>query len=165
MVSEDRLEAVAVMVGETQLRAGVGALAADDHARPGRPAVQLQQIGDLADLPVGPWAAVLVQRAHPVLIGDLEDRFADGVGGVVADRVADPALPAPAQQLMGGAGAVDAQQEVDVLDVLGGDLRQRLLGDRDLVGGGVRAGVARSQLAGQRLAGLIAIGQHAQSRP
>ena len=61
---------------------------------------------------------------------------------------------------MAGAGGIDAQQQLDALDVLGGDLRQRLLGHRDLIGGGVRAGVAGAQLAGQRLTGLIGVGQH-----
>jgi Protein of unknown function (DUF1524) len=38
LVGEDRLEAVTVGVAERQLGAGVRALAADDHARAGRPA-------------------------------------------------------------------------------------------------------------------------------
>ena len=38
LVGEDRLEAVSVVVGEGQLRAGVRALAPDDHPRALRPA-------------------------------------------------------------------------------------------------------------------------------
>lgn len=60
---------------------------------------------------------------------------------------------------MRGAGGVDAQQQVDVGDVLAGDRLQRVFGDGGLIAGGVRAGVAGPQLAGQRLDGLIAIGQ------
>ena len=37
---------------------------------------------------------------------------------------------------------------------------KRLLGDNDLVGGGAGADVAGAQFAGQRLAGLIRIGEH-----
>ena len=53
LVGQDRLEAVPVVVGERELRAGVRALAADDHARPGRPGGQVEVFGDLCDLPVG----------------------------------------------------------------------------------------------------------------
>ena len=61
---------------------------------------------------------------------------------------------------MAGAGAVDAQQDLDRFDVRGGDLRDGLLGDSDLVGGVVRAGVPGAQLPGQRLTGLVRIGEH-----
>ncbi len=61
---------------------------------------------------------------------------------------------------MGRPGGVDAQEDLDLLDVLGGDLLERRLGDSDLVGGGVRAGVPRAQHPGEGLVGLIAIGQH-----
>jgi hypothetical protein len=52
LVSEDRLETMPVMVGEGQLRAGVGTLAADDHPRPCRPSGQIEVVGDLGDLSV-----------------------------------------------------------------------------------------------------------------
>jgi hypothetical protein len=168
LVGEDRLKAVPVVIGEAQLRAGVRAFAAHDHARPVRPAAQIELVGDLDDVPVRPRRSVLVDRANPVLIGDLQDRGADGLGQVIADRVADPSVAAPVQQLVAGSRGVDAQQDLDVLDVLGRDLLQRGLGDRDLVDGGVGAGVAGPQHPGQRLAGLIAIGQQrgeSQSRP
>jgi hypothetical protein len=60
LVGEDRLEAMPVGVGERQLRYGVRALAPDDHPRALRPAGQLEVLGDLADLPVGPRVAVLI---------------------------------------------------------------------------------------------------------
>jgi len=58
-----------------------------------------------------------------------------------------------------GAGGVCAQQDLDVFDVLGGDLLERRLGDGDLVGGGARARVAGPKLAGQRLARLVEVGE------
>ena len=61
---------------------------------------------------------------------------------------------------MAGPGAVDAQDELDRFDVLRGDLPDRLLGHRDLIDRVVRPSVAGTQLARQRLTGLIAIGQH-----
>ena len=45
----------------------------------------------------------------------------------------------------------------DALDVLGRDLLKRQVQHRLMVGGGVRAGVARPQQAAQRLARLIGI--------
>ena len=62
LVGQDGLEAMAVMVGEGQLRAGMRALAADDHPRPGRPGGQIQVVGDLGDLPVLTLAAVRRER-------------------------------------------------------------------------------------------------------
>src|SRR3954468_13480754 len=47
LVGEDRLEAEAVVVGEGKLRAGVRALAPNDHARALRPGAQLDAVGDL----------------------------------------------------------------------------------------------------------------------
>ena len=113
-----------------------------------------------ATCPFGALGAVLGDRRDPGAIVDLDDRSAHLVGQVIAHRVADPALPAPVQQLVRGAGAIDAQQQLDRFDVLGRDLSDRLLGDGDLVGGGVGAGVAGPQLAGERLPGLIGVGEH-----
>ena len=49
------------------------------------------------------------------------------------------------------APAEPVQQDVDVLDVLAGELLERLFGDGDLVAGGVCPGVAGAQHAGERL--------------
>src|ERR1035437_8778416 len=65
LVGEDRLEAVAVMVGERQLRAGVRTLAPDDQPGPLRPAGQIDRVGDLTDLAVLARRAVLVKRWDP----------------------------------------------------------------------------------------------------
>ena len=53
---------------------------------------------------------------------------------------------------MASAGAVDPQHDLDRFDVHGGDLREGLLSDSDLIGGIVRAGVPGTQPAGERLA-------------
>jgi len=47
LVGQEDPEAVAVVIGEGELRAGVGALAADDQARALRPVGQIDQVGDL----------------------------------------------------------------------------------------------------------------------
>ncbi len=52
LVGEDGLEAMAVVVGERQLSARVGALATDDHPRTRRPTVEVEAVGDLCDLAV-----------------------------------------------------------------------------------------------------------------
>ena len=71
-----------------QLRAGVRALAAHDQPRALRASGQIDAVGDLGDLAVARAAAVLVERRDPRLLGDLEDRGADRLGQLVADREA-----------------------------------------------------------------------------
>ena len=61
LVGEDRLEAVSVVVGEGELRAGVRAFASDDHPGALRPGPEVEVLGDLADLPVGSLLSVLIQ--------------------------------------------------------------------------------------------------------
>jgi len=61
LVCEDRLEAMPVVVGERELRAGVRALASEDHPRARRPAAQVEVLGDLAHLAVVARVAVLVK--------------------------------------------------------------------------------------------------------
>lgn len=55
------------------------------------------------------------------------------------------------------AGAVGAYENLDVLDLAGGDLLERLLNDRDLICSGIRARVAGAQHPSERFAGLIAV--------
>jgi hypothetical protein len=157
LVGEDRLEAVAVVVGEAQLRTGVRALPAHDHARALGPGAQLDAVGDLGDLAVVALAGVLIERRHPSICGDLEDRGADRLGQLVADREAQVRLAAVVDQAVRGAGRVGAHEDLDLLDVLGGDLLERPVEHRDVVGGGVRAGVPGSQQTAERLARLIRI--------
>jgi hypothetical protein len=60
-----------------------------------------------------------------------------------------------------GSGAVGADQDVGAVPVGVGDLRECLVEHRDVVGGGVGAGVPGPQPAGQRLA---RVGPEAQRR-
>ena len=55
-------------------------------------------------------------------------------------------------------GGVRAHQDLQALDVLGRDLRERQVQHRLMVGGGVRAGVPRTQQAGECLARLVRVG-------
>jgi hypothetical protein len=89
--------------------------------------------------------AVLIDGCEPALLGRGEDRGADGFGQVIADRVADPVLARERQQLVRGAGGIGPQQQLDPLDVLGGDLGEGVLGDGDLIGRGV--GPPRARLS------------------
>jgi hypothetical protein len=66
---EDGLEAGPIDIAERQLRAGVRALAAHQHARARRPAADVQLFGELADVPVGALAGVLIDRRDPSFIG------------------------------------------------------------------------------------------------
>ena len=62
LVGEDRLEAIAVVVGERQLRAGVRALTPHDQPGSLRPGGELDAVGDLGDLAVLALGSVLVKR-------------------------------------------------------------------------------------------------------
>ena len=132
LVGQDRLEAVAVMVGERQLRAGMRALTANDHSRPLGPVGEVQA-GEFADLPVGTLAAVLVDGRDPVAVCDLQDLLAHVLAQIQADGEADVRAVRPVEQLVAGARAVGAQKHPDRLDVLARDLLQRRFSDRDLI--------------------------------
>src|SRR5215212_9532740 len=149
LVGEDGLEAVAVVVGERQLRAGVRALAPHDQPGSLGPGGQIDAGGDLGDLAVGALGAVLVERRNPSVLGNFEDRGADRLGQLVADRKAQVGLAAVVDEAVRGAGGIRAHQDLDALDVLGRDLLKRQVQHRLMVGGGVRAGVARPQQAAQ----------------
>jgi hypothetical protein len=58
-----------------------------------------------------------------------------GVGPLALAELQDGDVPVV---LVKVTGRVDAQQDLDLLDVLEGDLIERVLSDRDLVGGAVR---------------------------
>jgi hypothetical protein len=66
---EDRLEAVPVVVGDAQLRAGVRTLTPHDHAGSFRPCGWDDHVGDLTDLAVVAARAVLVKRRTPGISG------------------------------------------------------------------------------------------------
>ncbi len=62
LVGERRLEAMAVVIGEGQLRAGMRTLAPDQQPGPCRPQGKIDVLGDLGDLPVLALAAVARER-------------------------------------------------------------------------------------------------------
>ena len=59
------------------------------------------------------------------------------------------------QERLRAAGAVRADQDRDAVPVGIRDLGERGVQDGDVVGGGVRAGVARPQQPGQELPGVV----------
>jgi hypothetical protein len=83
-----------------------------------------------------------------------------------ADRAGQPLAVQPGQELVAGSGAVGADQDPPPGPGPGpvpGQLRQLLLGDRDVVGGGVGAGVTCPQQHRQRLP--AALGAVVEERP
>ena len=79
-----------------------------------------------------------------------------GLGQAEPDRVRQPLGDQPVQELVGGAGAVDPDQDLPAGPVPGPvrrQLAQRGPDDGEVVGGGVGAGVARAQQRRQRLTG------------
>ena len=66
-------------------------------------------------------------------------------------------LTAVVNETVRRAGRVRAHQDLQRLDVLGRDLRQRQVQHRLVIIGGVRAGVPGPQQAAERLAGLIQV--------
>jgi hypothetical protein len=88
LVGDEHLEAVAVKVGEAQLRAGVGPLTAAQQAGGGRPVAQLDPAGQrahpgaVAGLPVG------LDRRRPGRLGDASTRIRiTGVENATASSV------------------------------------------------------------------------------
>ena len=113
LVGEDRLEAVAVVVGERQLRAGVRALAAHDQPASPRGQADRSTLSVIsATSPFSRSRAVLVERRNPGILGDLEDRGADRLGQLVADREAQVRLAAVVDQPVRGAGGVGAHEDL-----------------------------------------------------
>jgi len=158
LVGQDRLEAVPVMVGERQLGAGVWTFAAVDHPRSRRPGAEIDVSGELDDLPVLALGAVLIQGRDPSAIRGLEDRGANLLGQLIAKR--EPQIAPPA--VIGGPvrrpGRISPDEDRERLELLLGDLRERPVNHRDVIGGSVRSGVPRTQHDRQRLAGLVRIG-------
>jgi hypothetical protein len=112
LVGEDRLEAVAVVVGEGQLRSRVRTLTSDDQAGSLGPTGQIDLVGDLRDFAVLALAAVLVERRNPSVLGDLKDRGANLLGQLLADREPHVALPAVVDEAVRSAGRISAHQDL-----------------------------------------------------
>ncbi len=150
----------------------MGVLAAHDQAGPGRPSGQVDQVGQLDDLGAVTAFPAGLDGWLPVVFGDEEQGVADAVVDVVAERVLDVAIAAFLAEPVRRPGGVGAGQQPfpDMFGVVaavvadlpvGGELRDGGGEHDDVVGGGVGAGVARTQLAGEDFAGL---GDHRQQR-
>lgn len=114
--------------------------------------------GDLGDLGALALRAVGADRPLPGGFGHGGDRLAHVLGEVEADREADPRLAAPPGQLVRGAGAVGAHQQLARQRLLV-ELLERELQHGGVVGGGVRARVTRPQQPRRRLARPVQLAQ------
>jgi hypothetical protein len=76
LVGEKDLEAVAVVVGEAELGAGVGVLSSADRPGARRPGVQVDPAGQLAGLGAVANLAVGLHRGRPGVLGLGCDRLA-----------------------------------------------------------------------------------------
>jgi hypothetical protein len=125
LVGQDRLEAISVVVGEGELRAGVRTLAPDDHPGPVRPGAEIESVGDLHDVAVLPFGSGLVERGDPGAAAGFEDRGPDRLGQLVPAREPQVLLRAVLGGRVRRAGRVGPDQDLEVLDVLGRELRDR----------------------------------------
>lgn len=86
LVCEERLEAVAIMVGEGQLRTEVRALATHDRPAARRPSAQLEPIGELNTLAVASSGPIGVHGRDPVIRRGFQDLGMNLLGQLIADR-------------------------------------------------------------------------------
>ena len=98
-------------------------------------------------------------RLLPCALRQAGERVADALVDVEAEREAQLAVAAELRQLVARAGAVGAHQDLPGKR-LGVELLERELQHGSVIGGGVRAGVAGPQHAGQRLARAVEVAQH-----
>src|SRR5580700_656210 len=109
-------------------------------------------MGDLRDLPVRSLSTVLVERGEPTILGEGQDRGPDGLVHVEPDGEGEASLTTPVHEVVRCAGGVGAHQDLDLLDVLDGDLLERAFGDRYLIAGIARTGITRPEHPRERLA-------------
>src|SRR5450759_1984539 len=110
---------VPVQVGEGELCAGVRALAATDQPGPLRPGRQVDQAGELRDPCALAWLTVLVDRWRPGALSQGEDLLAEVAVDRVAQRIADPCLPARGREIMARPRGIRAGENVPVQRALG----------------------------------------------
>jgi len=103
---------VAVEVGESVLRAGVGTFAAADDPRTDRPRSWVEQRGELDDLAVAAELSVGADRRGPGAFGDELDGVLDLLIDAAADGVADAPLAAAGHERVGRTGAVGPDQDL-----------------------------------------------------
>ena len=145
-------------VGDLQLRAGVRAFLAHDYPHPRRPGLEIQQAGDVGDPRTLAELAVTVVGWRPTVARYPRQRLREGVGQAELDRVRQPLGDQPVQELLRRAGAVGADQDLAARPgprLVSGQLRERGLDDRDVVGGSVAASISLAQQAGQRLTSAL----------
>jgi hypothetical protein len=146
-------------VGNRQLRARVGAFLAHDDPHPGRPGGRVEQVGDLGHERPVPHLTVGIQRGCPSVVGDQLERVGEAVGEGEPDRVGQPLSADPVQEGVRGAGGVGADEHPPTRPPpapVRRQLLERVPRHGDVVGGGIRPGVARPQQHRQRLPGALA---------
>jgi hypothetical protein len=124
LVGEEDLEAVPVVVGEAQLRTGVGVFPAADRARAWWPVAKVDPAGQLDHLRTTADLAIGVDRWDPGRFGLGEDRLADMLIDLHAQREPDTLVAWVPGQPGAGPGAIRAHQH-RLLVADGGQLRQR----------------------------------------
>ena len=144
--------------GDGQLRAGVRAFLAGDHAHALGPPGQLQQVGGLGDPCAVADGVVGVIRWRPHTLGD-EFEQVRGVGRQREPHgVRQPLGGHPVQDRVGRPRAVDTDQHLAARPgprPVTRELREGALDHHDVVGGGVRPGIARAEHHRQRLPGPL----------
>ena len=168
-VAEALVAQPVVLVEQRQLGAGVWVFASHDHPHLCGPACvgeAGEQTGQLGDLGMLAQRAVGLDRRGPGPSRQRVDRGLDRVGHREPDRELGPHTmlaqrPDMGEEVLGAARAVGADQDRAAVPVGIRDLRERIVQDRDVVGRGVRARIARPQPTGQRLTGVV---QPAQQR-
>jgi hypothetical protein len=132
----------------------VRALAAADQPRSFRPGGQVDVVCELGSPSAVSILTVGVDRLPPRALGQLEDRSAHGLIERIADREANARLPAIAGEGVRRTADITAHQDL-AIQILGRQLRERKTEHREVVLGGVRPRVPRSEDRRQRFAGLI----------
>jgi len=99
-----------VVVGEAQLGAGMGILAAAQHPGAVRPVAQVHPAGQLADLGAGADLPLRLDRRRPCWLRLGKDRLADMGVDLHAQGEPDAALAQVPGQPGAGPGAVGADQ-------------------------------------------------------
>ena len=112
LVGEEAGVPVAMFIEDLELRAGMRPLAADDQPgalRPGREIDAVRELGHPCAVTV---LSVGVDRLLPLVFRDFEDRGADGVGQLVADREPDTGLAAAGGERVGAPADIGADQHL-----------------------------------------------------